>query len=421
MSVIQWIRKRSSTQKAVAITVFAVVIRLLFLYLFPRFGGGDFLDSTRYLRVVYNILRGRGFAEYIRPTAFAPPLFAYFIALVFKIFGQHILIFKVIQAVLGGITCYLVYRMGALLFSPKVGQIASLITALHPELIVLTGFLYTETLYIFLLSVAFFFFIKAFLRKKKWSLWLLAGFFLGLNILTRHVLLLFPLWLLFIVLLRRSARSYFKYVFVCMLMCYAVVTPWIVRNYLIFDRFIPVASGFGGSVWIGSNLSDEGLHQNDSRQKAWNASKQAADDMERDDILLEKAVRNVMKHPFDYGWIVLKKLGRYYLDVYEYVPNGNDEQKNWLLFSVLALCYYPLFALAVTGIFLARKKWIYCIPLWGLLVYTGLVYSFTIVVPRYRIPLLPFFFVYAAYAIGSLSDRKIRSEKKESDSGPVES
>jgi len=399
MSVKVWITKRSSTQKALAVVFFAVALRLLFLYLFPRFGGGDMLDSTRYLRVVYNILQGRGFAEYIRPTAFAPPLYAYFIALIFKIFNQSILIVKIVQAILGGVTCYLVYRMGSMLFSPKTGLIAALITALHPELIVLSGFLYTETFYIFLLTLAFLFYIRAFLNRGQWSMWILAGFFLGLTILTRHVLLVFPLWLLFIVLLWRRTRSYLKYVFVSMLICYTVVTPWIVRNYIIFDRFIPVASGLGGSAWIGSNIPDQGLHQEDSRQKAWDASKQAQDDMERDDILLNKAVHTIFDNPFNYGWIVLKKLGRYYLEVYQHVPNGSDEQKNWLLFTVLAVCYYPILVLTLLGIYYSRKKWMTCIPLWSLIVYTGLVYSLTIVVPRYRIPLLPFLFVYAAHAM----------------------
>ena len=63
--LVSFFKHRTSLQSIVSICVFAIVVRIVFIYVFTHFGHGDLLDSTRYIRVAYNILRGRGFAEYI--------------------------------------------------------------------------------------------------------------------------------------------------------------------------------------------------------------------------------------------------------------------------------------------------------------------------------------------------------------------
>ena len=280
---------------------------------------------------------------------------------------------------------------------------------MYPELVVLTNYLYTETLYIFLLCLTFLLLIKGFKKQTGWLIWALAGIVLGLSILTRHVLLLFPIFLLFTCIIFKNLHVYRKKVTVFLIACYIVITPWIIRNYMHFGKFVPVASGYGGSVWIGSHLPDQGEYKYaDSREKAYNASSQTTDLNEKDRILFDKAVKNVLKNPLGFGWIFLKKLGRFFFQIYNFVPDGDNRQGRSGVSVFLGLCYYPLLGLSIIGILYSRSKWKNLFPIYSMIVYTSLAYSFTIVVPRYRIPILPFFFLLASYGFFSL----IKNRKK---------
>jgi len=400
---------------ALAFCLTGIGIRIILIFLFPDLGQGEMLDSTRYLRVVTNIFRGRLFSEYIRPTAFAPPLYPYFIAGVFAIFGKSILAVKLVQALLGGVICWLIFRLGSDLYDLRVGLLACFITAIYPELIVLAGYLYTETVYITLLYVSLLLLIRAFILKSKPGLWILSGVILGLSVLTRHILLAFPLFLLFVICMIRPARIYFRHVLIFLAACYLTVAPWIVRNYIAFNEFIPVAIGAGGGVWIGSHLAHNGEYRyEESRELAREASKETNDIIEKDRILFRKAFQNIVRNPFGFGLVFLKKFIRFFVGVYEHIPDGQHGANRGYIRFLLGLSYYPVFLFFLLGVVMSRKIWLQLLPLCSMIFYTSAVYSVTIVVPRYRIPLLPAFFVFAAFGCVTLWDRlRHRTDKHE--------
>ena len=60
------------------------------------------------------------------PTPFwQPPLYPYFLGLVFTLFGPDYYIARLVQAVLGSVNCVLIYFLGRRIFSSAVGFAAA--------------------------------------------------------------------------------------------------------------------------------------------------------------------------------------------------------------------------------------------------------------------------------------------------------
>lgn len=316
---------------------------------------------------------------------------------------------KVIQTILSGFLCIIIMRMGRLLFNHRVGLISAFLLAINPELIALSGYLYTETLYIFLCCLAFFFLVKGLKNRDGIRYWILSGLFLGFSILTRHVLLLFPVFLFFICLLFRKTRFFWKKILIYSGVCYLVVAPWIIRNYVVFEEFIPVASGAGGGLFMGSYLKDEGGYQYKKSVKLLiDESKGAKSFADRDSILMRKAWRNIMDHPWAYTKIVLKKMGNFFFQIYQNRPRGGERRFDLKTTLFMAFSYYPILLLFLIGLYLSRDKWTTLLPFYAVIAYSSLLYSVMIFIPRYRIPLIPFFVLVSGFAIHWIWEYKLR-------------
>ena len=401
-----WIRNKSFWA-LLGIVLLGIALRLLFIAVFPHMGEDALMDTTRYLNVSLNILTGRGFAEYITgPTAFAPPIYPYFLAGVFKVFGYNMIHAKIVQAVISGLTCLVVFWIGCSLFGRKIGLLAALGAAVFPDLIILSGYLYSETVYILLFCLSFLFILKGCEELHGWWNWIIGGIFFGLSILTRHALLMFPVGLLLLMVIFKSTRIYWKKLLLFCGICFVMIVPWTIRNYLCFHEIIPVAAGSGGTFWIGSYTDHEGeFRYSETMEKIDEETDSVRVDIERDKILINKAIDNITSNPLGYILVVAKKFGQYFTKIYEAVPAGQPRNLDIIVMLVLALSYYPLFLLFLLGIILSGKRWSRLIPLYSIILYLGGIYAMTVVVPRYRVPLLPFFMVFAALSVTHLWDK----------------
>jgi 4-amino-4-deoxy-L-arabinose transferase-like glycosyltransferase len=161
-------------------------------------------------------------------------------------FGDSEPIFAVLllQALLGTATVALVYLIARDQFGRGVAVLAGVGMALAPMTGRFTAVILTETLFTFLLTLSVFLWG----RKRYVS----TGIIFGLSALTRVTILPFVVLLPLLTLLRpwRADRRSYSTI---MLVSLAVASIWIVRNAIVFDRFIPVAaSGYGTNLLLGS-------------------------------------------------------------------------------------------------------------------------------------------------------------------------
>lgn len=89
--------------------------------------------------------------------------------------------------------------------------------------------------------------------------YLICGLVLGLSVIVRSVLILFPIFLLAYLLLverhRWLARAVFRNIALMVLAMLAVLSPWIIRNYSLTGKFVPTASVLGVSAQAGQYIS----------------------------------------------------------------------------------------------------------------------------------------------------------------------
>ena len=96
--------------------------------------------------------------------------FPLYLTIIYKIFGAGIIIPRLLNALLGAWTCYLVYRMSSRSFGEEVGRMAGIMMVFMPNLIIYCGYHLKETVMIFM-AVACLERIEYLTRRPKMSFW----------------------------------------------------------------------------------------------------------------------------------------------------------------------------------------------------------------------------------------------------------
>lgn len=215
-------------------------------------------DAETYHLLARHLADGEG---YIRPrdpvptpTAEFPPLFPALLAVATVLGADSVTAQKALTSVLGVVTVVLVGLLGRRVAGPTTGLVAAALAAVYPMLFQVDGALMAESLYAPLLTGVLLATYAATDRPGPWR-WALAGVLTGLAALTRaEALLLVPL-LLVPEGLRRGGpdvRHRVQAVAAATAAAVLVVTPWVVRNQLRFDRFIPVSNN-SATLLAGAN------------------------------------------------------------------------------------------------------------------------------------------------------------------------
>jgi 4-amino-4-deoxy-L-arabinose transferase-like glycosyltransferase len=130
--------------------------------------------------------------EFLPGVYFKPPLYPHVLAVVYDLFGPRPEPMYALQAILGTSTCVLVLALGRRLFSPRVGLLGGVITALLPVLPFLEFQLVAEPLTTFLSTLALLLLVAGEPRPARAGA---AGLLLGLAALGRpNLLILAPLF-----------------------------------------------------------------------------------------------------------------------------------------------------------------------------------------------------------------------------------
>jgi len=376
----------------------ALLLRLFFVIILPLDAG----DSPEYDNYALRLLSGLGFSTNLS----RPPLYPGFLAGIYFFFGHNFLAVRVVQALLGSITCLFVFFIGKRVFGDKKpALIGGMLTAVSPSLIASTSYILTETLTAFLLTAAILLLMKAQAESKKEG-WLLSGVVLGLATLTRPVTILFPLFLLagFLIFSQRKVRNVFLVIVFCLGMALPIL-PWTIRNALVFHRFIPVSVGSGFNLWVGGYLPWNGDYNwkdlSDSEELV-----KGLPQIEADRKFFAEGVKNIKRHPAAYAVLCVKKIGRFWLQV----PGGKQVlDKRPVAKGLIFAFQYLLLILSFFGAFSAWKERNVrvCLPLLMIFYFT-FVHMFLLAIPRYHVPVLP---LAAAVAGGSLKILRLKKNE----------
>ena len=422
-------------------------------------------DRDGYLAIAHSLVAGNGFsfqreaADESRPTAYRPPLYPLVLAAVFRL-GAGDWGVAALHVLLGTSTVLLTFLIGQRLGLRRAALLAAGLVAVDPLTLQYTSFPMTETLGTFLVTLLLAVLVGVGSRYERAQLsafsdrpcsmvrfsgntaWsgprlMLAGVVFGLCILCRPTIvvcgLLLAVWWLWKVLRRRALVSSFAWQAV--LSAAVVVTPWVVRNMLVFGRPILTTTHGGYTLLLGNNpvfyrevvarpwgtVWDDAAK--DRTQAAWltgveadlrvDLGRRQADEPSRDRWMYRRALKNMADERGLFLRSCWLRFGRFW----NVVPLGpaRGTIPPAALWAV-GLFYGVINVTLLVGVLLLLRKdrsgWL---PLLLLIVGFCLVHLFYWSNTRMRAPVIPVIALIAAHGIGVLADRGRHVGRKKND------
>lgn len=211
------------------------------------------IDAQFYDQWAQRILRGELWG---RTVFYQDPLYAYFLAVVYKIFGHQFTAVRIVQAVIDTATVAVIYQSTRRLFDSLTALVAAAILAVMSPLVYYVALLDKTTVSVFLAAAALALLAEA-IAKARASLYGLSGFVFGIAALSRGNLLIvaaaFAPWIAFSRQISEAFRSRLKWSICFGAAVLSVVGCVAFRNYLIGHDFVLITANPGLNFFIGNN------------------------------------------------------------------------------------------------------------------------------------------------------------------------
>jgi 4-amino-4-deoxy-L-arabinose transferase-like glycosyltransferase len=190
-------------------------------------------DAAQYHRLALCIVTELSFCG----DTFRTPGYPMFIALFYSLFGEAPWVVLLAQAFVDLATMYVIFKIGQLVFTERVGLIAAALFAFDTNTMFATTTLLTETLFVCVLMAGFYCYLRALLRFDLASA-VAGGLLLALATLIRPVAEYFFVILIVFALLWMTAgtvKSRLRTAAILSLAFALTIAPWAYRNYALYD------------------------------------------------------------------------------------------------------------------------------------------------------------------------------------------
>jgi hypothetical protein len=160
----------------------------------------------------------------------------------------------------------------------------------------------------------------------------------------------------------------------------ATLTPWTIRNAVVFHRLIPVQSSGGYHLLLSTGESQ--------RPAAGRAAPQT------DAASYRRALARIADNPAAFGRGMVRRLGSMWTQTH----SGRGRR-------LLAVANFSLLLLAAAGAVVARRRWRSLLPLYAVIGYFVCLHSIMFAIFRYLIPAVPALVTLASVPLLAISDR----------------
>jgi 4-amino-4-deoxy-L-arabinose transferase-like glycosyltransferase len=236
-------------------------------------GGVVFDDAAWYHWTAIGLTRGYGYVNPFggRPTASWPPGYPAVLAVFYRGLGARPESAVVLNALAGAVTCWLVWRLGVALATPRTGVVAAGLLAFFPSSVFFSALVLSETVFACLFAALLLGAVRILTRPVVTWPWLVWGFAAGLAALVRAEAIALPIVPAAAMLGEPGARYAAGRVLAASILGAAIaLTPWTLRNARVFDSFVPTTTSLGRTLWIGHNERADGA-MSDAIQRAMEA------------------------------------------------------------------------------------------------------------------------------------------------------
>jgi 4-amino-4-deoxy-L-arabinose transferase-like glycosyltransferase len=325
---------------------------------------------------------------------FHPPLYLYFLGVPFALFGSLEAV-KYVQCIAGALLAPALGLAGRRAFGETTGLVAAGVAAFYPQLVWFAAHFWAETLFTVLLWWAMERLIAADAAASSFAA-ASSGLLFGLAVLTRETVLYFlPLAALWLGWRRPGGGRRAGLLLACAALA---VVPWTVRNYVVFDAFVPVSTAGALNLWQGNTRLD--------RQQVYEQYWAVHGRIAKYEFARRRAIESILERQPLWLFEKLKDEMPAFWAAHgqpiDHLERGayGDVARSRALFAVwvVLLPYLAVLVLFVVGIaFLPRGRPL--VLLLGFLAYYVLLHVAAHGYPRYRLPAMPAVFLVAAHGL----------------------
>jgi Dolichyl-phosphate-mannose-protein mannosyltransferase len=370
--------------------------------------------------IAYSLATGKGFSSPFQrdsgPTAWLTPLYPLIVSGIFKVFGVYtpasffVAIF--FNVVFSSATCVPIFHAGKRIAGLSVGSLGAWLWALFPNAIMIPFEWIWDTSLAALLVATIVWATLKLVESERSRYWVGYGLLWGCALMTNpSVGSALPVMLGWLLLrswreerarrdwgldLRRPALAALAALLCCV--------PWTVRNYLLFQQFIPFRSNLAYELYVGNNENyDERrrgvpvITQDLETLRYLRIGEKAFMEEEK-----QKALRFIETHPR----MEMQLIAWRFVDFWMGVPDPLRTFRltdSWLVRGILLGNFLSSIGalLGVAVLFVKRNA--YAIPLAAFPVVFPLLYYVTHTSLRYRHPIDPVLMLLLAVLVGTLS------------------
>ena len=401
------------TRAVAAVWIGAFLLRCLYIW---QIAGAPFFelrigDAEAYHLWAQRIAAGDWLGQGVFYQA---PLYPYFLAVVYRLFGDGAFQLRLIHAVIGATSCALLAAAGARLWGRR-GIVAGVMLAMYPTAIFLDGLLEKSAL-VTLFTAMLLFLLATSPGSVRPHRWLATGIILGLLVLTREnaILLIAPVLLWITLRTRReSFRNAYGAVAMFLAGCALVLLPVAVRNYAVGGEFHLTTSQFGPNFYIGNHPGASGTYEalvaghGSAADEREDATRLAQDAVGRDltsgevsSFWTRRSIEYIRSQPAEWLTLLARKAALTFNAATVADTESQDVYAEWspLLRLLGVFGFGAVLAVAAYGVAASATEWR---RLWWLYA-VGATYAASVIAfyvfERYRFPLVLVLMLLAAAA-----------------------
>ena len=351
---------------------------------------------------------------------FRAPFYAYFLGLIYTIFGPSLAAAKIIQHLIGAASCAVVFLFADRYFGRKVAILSGFISALNWALIYHEDELLLDSLLV-LFSVLLLWSLILAAERKSTAWMFISGALLGISSITRPNYLAFlpliPLWLFFV--WGREYRRLLISTAAVVLGCVLLIIPVTLRNIIVGHDAVLIASQGGINFYIGNNRYADGAtaqmpefgstwQYSDAEYLAKSESGRLGKEMKQSEVsafFYRRGIEFIKNEPLRWLGLMAIKL--------DYFWNGFEISNNQNLYfyrrfasitRILPPVFYIISPLSLIGLWLIfRGDARFRITAYFVLIYMLTVIAF-FVNSRFRLPVLPVLIILASLGFWKIID-----------------
>jgi hypothetical protein len=262
---------------AFAVRIAFVLAAHTYLFQISHYDDQTYFNETT--SIARSIAEGRGFsspfnANTTGPSSWIAPVYPYVCALFFVCFGvfstKAAIALLTLQSVFSALTCIPILGIAERTVGRRTGIVAALLWAIFPWFSKWAVNWVWEISLSTLLFACLFWYALRLAEPASQKLWVGFGALWGFALLVNPALLpLLPASLVWCGFQLRSRRSAFalergdgtkalKFTMSALIACVLVISPWLVRNRMVFGQWVFVRSNFGYEFFLGNNRFSTG-------------------------------------------------------------------------------------------------------------------------------------------------------------------